>query len=108
MPQYYTPEQFAQVEKFVDEFVEKLSWLKSPGGVDNFADKSTMDDGTICEEAIVSYIIQFAFDQARDTGCTPSEIHDLIASATLRWSQTELFETRDRDKLRPIFAEYLK
>jgi hypothetical protein len=108
MTDYYTPEQFAQVNASVDKFIENISWLKTPGGVDNFADKATMDDGSICEEAIVSYIIQFALDCARDNGSTPSEIHDIIASATLRWSRTELISKEDRNQLRPIFEEYLK
>jgi hypothetical protein len=104
---YYTDKQNEQVQAFITKFMDEIDWLRSPAGVDTFADKSTMDDGSISEAEMLSYLFQYILDAAQDIGMQPRDIRNLIASGTLRWSRTNLYDIDERNELRPIFAHYL-
>lgn len=101
---YYTKAQAEQVTKFVDDFIERLSWMKEPEGIDSISDKMSLDDGSIHTEGLIRWIIQFAMDAADDEGC---DMHDVVASAVLGWAMSS-FDQDKRDALKPIYAEYVK
>lgn len=104
---YFTPEQQKQVHDFVDDFIDKVSWLKEDDGLDMLADKAMLDDGGISEEYLCELFIMFAMDKMSKIGLEGEKLHDRVASSVLIWSM-QSFNQEDRDALRPIYEKYLK
>jgi hypothetical protein len=104
---YYTEEQYWQVTKFVNSFCERLAWMKSPDGVDVLADKAQNDDGTISENVMMRWFIEFTLDHAKEQGLTNEQLHNMVAGATLNWAMSESDEDL-RKEMEPIYKKYLK
>jgi hypothetical protein len=104
---YYTPDQEKQVQEFVDRYIELISWLKEPDGLDMLADKGTeLKTDRISEEYLTQLFILFAMDTFKDIGVEGEQLYNRIAGAVLIWSR-QSFDQEDRDALRPIFEKYL-
>lgn len=107
MANYYTEEQFKQVNQFVDQFIEKVNWMKSPNGVDSLADKCAYDNGRIIEASMLKWFIEMAIEQGEETGMTGKQLHDLFASAALNYSMSSASDDV-REALKPLYQEYVK
>jgi hypothetical protein len=106
MTHYYTAKQAKQVSEFVDNFTDKLGWIKTPDGIDSLSDTSTLDDGSISQESMVRWFIMYALDEAIGDDISGEELHDLIASAVLGWAM-QSFDQEHRDALKPIYNKYV-
>ncbi len=102
---YHTPEQAAQVTKFVEEFLERVEWMKSDDGVDMLSDKCTMDDGSISKQSMLVYFILFAMDQAVDHEMDGQQLQQILESSALRFAMSSL-DQDVRDALKPIYGSY--
>ena len=106
MTTYHSPEQASHVTEFMDEFIKLISWLKTPEGVDMLADKCTLDNGDINEEAMLGYVIKFVMDKASAMKIEPGNMHALIAGSVLSWACEGNYDYKQ--ELAPIYREYLK
>ena len=103
----YTPEQEKQVQEFVDRYIELISWLKEPDGLDMLADKGTdLGSERISEGYMSQLFILFAMDTLKELGIEGRELHDRMAGAVLQWAM-QSFDQDDRDALEPLYIRYI-
>lgn len=103
---YYTDKQAEEAEEFISKFMEEIDWLRSPAGINNFADKASTSTGGISKSAMLNYILQYVLDMAAQE-ISLEEMHDMIASAVFRWNRTEVYDKDKRKHLEPIYKHYL-
>jgi len=104
---YYTPAQAQQVQEFVDRYIEMISWMKDPDGVDLLADKGTVRDSEhISEGYMCQLFVLFAMDPMKECGIANKSLHDRMAGAILQWAMQSV-DKDDRDALRPLYEKYV-
>ena len=104
---FYTPAQEKQVQEFVDRYIEMISWMKEPDGVDMFADKGTVRDREhISEGYMCQVFVLFAMDFMKECGIEGKDLHERMAGAVLQWAM-QSFDQDDRDALRPLYEKYV-